>query len=160
MTFQILSDSLLESESPGSDTSQLYGLMTVKESPALPLPSAHEHFLKYKNYTSGCSGGVLTIIGGDYGSLPTPPLPTIGLRKATLPPMPQFSIIFQICTWEPLTRGLTYLVDSERAFSGFGFRKFLHPLSNEVGSINHQDLGLLTDTAVRQNVLKAACKQL
>lgn len=53
-----------------------------------------------------------------------------------------------------------YLVDSEWAFFGLGFRKFLHPLPNEVGSINHEDFGLVIDAVVSQDVLKAACKQL
>lgn len=75
--------------------------------------------------------------------------------------VPSVAIIFQIYSWEPPTccPPLPYLVDSEWAFFGFGFRKFLHPLPNEVGSINHKHFGLVTDTAVSQDVLKAACKQ-
>lgn len=52
----------------------------------------------------------------------------------------------------------TYLADSERTFFCFWFRKFLHPLSNKVGSINHKDFGLVTYTVLWQNVLKVACK--
>lgn len=69
--------------------------------------------------------------------------------------------ICHISGWEPPMRcPPTYLVDPKRAFFGFRFRKFLHPLPNEVGSIHHEDLCLVADTVVGQDVLKAACKQL
>lgn len=55
---------------------------------------------------------------------------------------------FSDLSWDPLSRGPTYLVDSERAFFGFWLRKFLHPFSDKVGSINHKDFGLVTYAVV------------